>query len=183
MVAVRDVHGHGPFGVYFGHAERFGRTEGPQKLSSHDHELELTGAAYDRLVNAMATTRTPELLESGITMAQLKVLMLLSVVGEQRMSDLASHLGVSQSTASGLVERLVDGGLAQRRDDAADRRQVLISLTPAGRDFKERFQELGTGQLRQLLARLDTAELALVRQAIEVLLDAAATRHHEEDPQ
>jgi DNA-binding MarR family transcriptional regulator len=150
-------------------------------LPSHDQELELTAAAYDRLVGVLATTRTPELLESTLTMAQLKVLMLLSVVGEQRMSDLAAQLGVSLSTATGLVDRLVDGGLAQRREHATDRRSVLISMTAAGTQFMERFQELGAGQLRDLLTRLDTQELALVRRAIEVLLEAAATRQREEN--
>lgn len=149
-------------------------------MPSHDHELELTAAAYDRLVGVLATTRTPELLESTLTMAQLKVLMLIAVVGEQRMSDLAAQLGVSLSTASGVVDRLVDAGLAQRREDASDRRAVLISMTAAGSQFMERFQELGAGQLRELLSRLDTEDLATVRRAIEVLLDAALTRQLED---
>lgn len=149
-------------------------------MTSHDRELELTASAYDRLVDLLATARTPELLDSTITMAQLKVLMLLSVVGEQRMSDLAAQLGVSMSTTTGLVDRLVDAGLAQRREDAADRRQVLVSMTGAGDSFMERFQELGAGQLRDLLSRLDTEELGLVRRAIEVLLAVAAARQQED---
>lgn len=148
-------------------------------LSDRSLELERTAAAYDRLVDLLATARTPELLESTLTMAQLKVLMLLSVVGEQRMSDLAGQLGVSLSTTSGLVERLVDAGFVQRREDAADRRQVLISPTPTGTAFMDRFQELGAGQLRELMARLSADELTLVRRAIEVLLEAAAVHQAE----
>jgi DNA-binding MarR family transcriptional regulator len=149
-------------------------------LASHDQELELTAAAYDRLVDLLATARTPELLDSTITMAQLKVLMLLSVVGEQRMSDLAAQLGVSLSTTTGLVDRLVDGGLAQRREHASDRRAVLVSMTFAGSQFMERFQELGAGQLRELLSTLDSEQLGVVRQAIEVLLAAAGARQRDD---
>ncbi len=84
-------------------------------------------------------------------MSQMKVLMLLAVGGERRMSDLAPQLGISLSTLSSLVERLVEADLAQRREDARDRRNVLVSLTPGGRALLDRFQELGAEHLRELL--------------------------------
>ena len=43
------------------------------------------------------------------------------------MSDLVARLGVSLSTVSGLVDRVVDHGLATRREDPADRRQVVVA--------------------------------------------------------
>jgi len=184
MVARGSVAPSAPPVICFGRTKPLAVTEGPRRVPSTrpsppvDAEwaaaLEQTATAYDRLVGVISVARTPELLESTITMAQLKVLMLLSVVGEQRMSDLAGQLGVSLSTVSGLVDRLVDAGLVQRREAAADRRQVLVSVTAEGSRFMDRFQELGAGHLRQLLAQLDTESLAIVRRAIEVLLEAAA---------
>ena len=130
-----------------------------------------TIAAFDRLLAAMARTHTPELFESTITMAQLKVLMLLRSFGEAPMSEMATHLGVSLSTVSGLVDRLVEGDLVQRRTDPADRRHVLVSMTAAGTEFIDRFSELGSRQLRELLGQLDDTGVATVRRAIELLLD------------
>ncbi|MGZ8769239.1 MarR family winged helix-turn-helix transcriptional regulator, partial [Aeromicrobium sp.] len=88
---------------------------------------------YRRLVQMLSVARPAEtLLESSVTMAQMKVLMLLSALNESRMSELASALHLSLSTVSGLVDRLVESGLASRRTDAHDRRQVIVSLTAQG---------------------------------------------------
>ena len=75
-------------------------------------------------------------------MPQAKLLYLLGASGELHMSDLVQRLGVSLSTVSGLVDRVVDHGLATRREDPADRRQVVVGLTPAGAAFIDRFREL-----------------------------------------
>jgi DNA-binding MarR family transcriptional regulator len=90
------------------------------------------------------------------------------------MSELVALLGVSLSTVSGLVDRVVDQGLAHRREDPADRRHVVVGLTPAGTAFIDRFRELNARQMRELLRRLDDAELGAVRQALAALSRAAA---------
>src|SRR5688572_2500187 len=95
-------------------------------------QLEKALAGYRELVEVLSAARTPDFPDPGVTMAQMRVLMLLDGVGESRMSDLAPKLGISPSTLSSLVERLVEADLAQRRDDARDRRSVLVSLTPGG---------------------------------------------------
>jgi DNA-binding MarR family transcriptional regulator len=110
-----------------------------------------------------------------MTMAQLKVLYLLWARREVRMSELVAMLGVSTSTISELVDRLVEGGQAGRRDDPVDRRQVLVGITPAGVETLDRFRELNQRQMRELLEAIDAADLATVRTAIE-LLTAAASR-------
>jgi DNA-binding MarR family transcriptional regulator len=91
------------------------------------------------------------------------------------MSAIVARLGVSLSTVSGLVDRLVDHGLATRHDDPLDRRQVVVGLTPAGTRFIDHFRELNARQMRELLAVLDDGELSLVRDALAAL-DRAASR-------
>jgi DNA-binding MarR family transcriptional regulator len=71
------------------------------------------------------------------------------------------------------VDRVVDHGLATRREDRADRRQVLVALTPQGAEFVDRFRELNARQMRELLAVLDDADLASVRDALAALERAA----------
>jgi len=137
-----------------------------------DH-VEHVVAGYQELVHVLSAGRTPEFPDSGLTMAQMKVLMLLSVGGETRMSDLAARLGISLSTLSSLVEKLVEGSLAQRRDDPRDRRNVLVSLSTNGESLLDTFQELGIRHLRDLLSQLDTDELSTVNQAVDLLVAAA----------
>jgi DNA-binding MarR family transcriptional regulator len=132
-------------------------------------------AGYETLMQRLADSHAPEFLEIAITMPQAKVLYLLGAAGELHMSELVARLGVSLSTVSGLVDRVVDHGLATRREDPVDRRQVLVGLTPAGTEFIDRFRELNARQMRELLERLDDAELALVRAALAALGRAAST--------
>jgi DNA-binding MarR family transcriptional regulator len=71
------------------------------------------------------------------------------------------------------VEKLVENGLAARRTDDVDRRQVLVSLTSQGGSFLERFQELGKSTLRALLEQLTAAEVECVAEAMNALIRAA----------
>ena len=128
---------------------------------------------YDQIVRRLTATRSAGIFESSVTMAQLKVLMLLGAKPETGMSELAGFLHLSLSTVSGLVEKLVENGLASRRTDDVDRRQVLVSLTPQGGTFLDRFQELGTETLRDLLNQLSSEEVACVAAAMNVLIGAA----------
>lgn len=123
----------------------------------------------------LAASHEPEFLEIDVTMPQAKLLYLLGASGELHMSDVVHRLGVSLSTVSGLVDRLVNHGLATRRDDPADRRQVVVALTSAGTEFIDRFRELNARQLRQILAVLDDRELTRVRDGLSAL-DRGASR-------
>ena len=135
--------------------------------------------AIERIVTALQLLmlrqmreHAPDLVDIDITMAQTKALYLLVAVGELRMSDLAARLGVTSSTATGLVDRLVELGLATRRE-AADRRQVVIAATDAARSLMERFRELNAAQMRRLLAHVDAVDLPVIERAFALILTAA----------
>jgi DNA-binding MarR family transcriptional regulator len=130
-------------------------------------------AGYEELMHRMADRHAPEFLDIAVTMPQAKLLYLLGATGDMHMSELVARLGVSLSTVSGLVNRIVDQGLASRHDDLADRRQVVVGLTPAGNAFIDRFRELNARQMRELLVRLDDADLRHVRLGLGAIARAA----------
>ena len=136
--------------------------------------VERVVTAYETLMRYAAPAHTPELLEVGVTMSQAKVLHLVHAEPGIRMAVLAARLGISLSTVSGVVDRLVDQGLLTRRDDPADRRHVVIGLTDAGASILEHFRELGTAHLRALLARIDEPDMDVVERAVGILVNAAA---------
>ncbi len=144
--------------------------------------MERALAGFETLMQRLAGTHAPEFLEIDVTMPQAKVVYLLAATGELHMSDLVHQLGVSLSTVSGLVDRVVDHGLAVRRDDPVDRRQVVVSLTPAGSRFIDRFRELNTRQMRGLLELVDDDGLARVIEALAILADAARRLTPDVDP-
>lgn len=110
----------------------------------------------------------PEFTEVVITMAQAKVLYVVMAAGHLRMTELAGRLGIGTSSASEIVERLVELDLLHRADDPENRRQVVITVTPEAVALLERFRELNQRQLRDLLGRLDADELAVVDQSLEI---------------
>jgi len=131
-------------------------------------------AVYETLMQRVASVHAPELLEVVVTMSQAKVLYLVQAEPSMRLSVLATRLGVSLSTISGVVDRLVDQGLVDRRDDRADRRQVVLRITEAGATQLDHFRELNAAQVRALLGRVDDASLAVVERALDILATAAA---------
>jgi DNA-binding MarR family transcriptional regulator len=143
-------------------------------VTDRSQTVEAVVAGYEALMQRLADSHAPEFLEIAVTMPQAKLLYLLSAMGDTHMADLVARLGVSLSTVSGLVDKVVDQGLAHRREDPLDRRQVVVGLTAAGAAFIDRFRELNARQLRDLLAHLDDAELRQVRHALVALARAAA---------
>ncbi|HEY0644067.1 MAG TPA: MarR family transcriptional regulator [Nocardioides sp.] len=76
--------------------------------------------------------RTLAEMERDITVPQLRVLVLLNSRGPMNLSALAEHLDVNPSNASRTCDQLVNEGLAVRRTDEADRRNVVLELTKQG---------------------------------------------------
>ncbi len=136
--------------------------------------IERLVATYEAMIHDVAAAHAPDFLGVGVTMSQAKVLYLVEAAPRLRMSDLSARLGVSLSTVSGVVDRLVDQGLLTRRDDPVDRRHVILRITDAGATQLQLFRELNAGQVRTLLARIDAAGLAVVEQALDLLAGAAA---------
>lgn len=77
----------------------------------------------------------------GVTLAQFHVLEPLAE-GPCTNRQLADAAGVSSPSATRMIDALAARGLVSRVMDPTDRRAVLISLTPAGRDaLQEKLDE------------------------------------------
>src|SRR6478609_5416836 len=80
----------------------------------------------------------------GLTMAQLKAMMLIVQTGGVRSRELADGLGIAPSAATPLVDRLVEQKLARREDDPADRR--IVWILPTGKALAVYDELLHTSQ-------------------------------------
>jgi DNA-binding MarR family transcriptional regulator len=127
---------------------------------------------YEAFMHRLMAAHAPEVNAIDITMAQAKALYLVFAAGKLRMSELAAGLGVTSSTATGQVDRLVELGLLERRADPADRRQVVVTTTPGAAATLEHLRELNTRRMRELLVGLRETDLATVARAIRILAAA-----------
>ncbi len=114
-----------------------------------------------------------------LTMQQIKTLAALWGQPALRMRALSDMLGVNLSTMTGIVDRLIERGLVERRADPEDRRIVLVQLTEAGREEIGRIMMLGQTQLAELLEFIDTDDLPVIARAMTIMFSASeAYRDH-----
>ena len=157
------------------HAKKQRVTDAAGADEVRDATVDRINAAHQRLMGFLTSTHTTDFLGIDVTMSQAKVLYLVASAGEMHMSALPPLLGVSLSTVSGTVDRLVDHGLLDRREDRSDRRQVIVRPTDGGIAAIDRFRDLNARQLRELLDRIDLHGLAQIEHSYGLLVEAAAS--------
>jgi DNA-binding MarR family transcriptional regulator len=131
-------------------------------------------AAMEVFQQRLMALHATEFTTLDITMAQAKLLYVVATAGELSMSEIAQRLGVTISTTSGAVERLVELGLLARTEDPANRRQVCVSVTETGTATLEQVRELSIHQLRTLFEHMTDNDLGVIERAIRIMTDAAS---------
>lgn len=110
---------------------------------------------------------------AGITLPQLRILVLASVSESLNATEVAAALDVHLSTASRLCERLVQAGLLDRRDRPEDRRQLQLTLTRAGHELLKKITQHRRAVFTRILRRLDLDGRAALADSLTAFIDAA----------
>jgi len=104
------------------------------------------------------------------------------------LAGLAAHMGVTPSTMSITVERLVRGGYVSRIRDRDDTRRVQLRLTESGVRIKSEKSVLDPERVQEMLANLTREErrralagLALLARASQQAMHAKAERKKGDD--
>lgn len=92
--------------------------------------------------------------EDIVTLPQLRVLVLVASRTAPNLGAVAAGLGVHPSNATRAVDRLVSAGLLDRRDDPTDRRNLILELTPAGRDLVDKVMDRRRTAIAAILDRM-----------------------------
>jgi len=142
--------------------------QGPKQEELIERILQLGEKAFRELIPILPT----EWLQLDLTMSQLKVVLLLFMTGSVRMSDIASALGVSLATATGVVDRLVERDIVLRESQPEDRRVVLCHLSEKGQKLIGGLWQLARDRAKELLEVAAPSQLQLITEALEALLKA-----------
>ncbi len=141
-----------------------------------------TGAEPDPIVDAVLSAsrvlvavaaRSLAGLAEEVTLTQYRSLVVLASQGPSAITSLAEALAVTPPTASRLCERLVRKGLVRRRTDPHDRRQVRVTLTPAGRRLVDEVTERRRGEIADLLRLVPADARRSVVEGLQLLSEAA----------
>lgn len=116
---------------------------------------------------------------ADLSPVELRAISLLSEA-DMRMGELARRIGLSESAATRLVDRLAAAALVERRPGHPDRRCVLAGLTPRGRRLAGAARDDRLAFLRDVLGALEPAEqeklVDLFRKVAGVLREREAGR-------
>ncbi|GAB7038531.1 MULTISPECIES: MarR family transcriptional regulator [Catenuloplanes] len=138
-----------------------------------DGDPDVAAAAVDAAADGLLTAFDDDLPQS-LSASQLRaVLTLESLPAGVNLRGLADRLGVVLSSASRLSDRLVAAGLLDRRQSDADRREVLVRLSPSGRRFLAEMRARRRERLARVLARMTPDDRAALRRGLEAFREAA----------
>ena len=124
-----------------------------------------------RAVVGISTRAADEL--GRVSIVQLRALTILLEMDGANLAQLAEGMGVTVSTTSRLVDRLVAAGMVDRRRAEHSRREIALTLTPAGRATLDRYDELRLDGLHAVLDGLPEAERGQVVGAFALFAAAA----------
>jgi DNA-binding MarR family transcriptional regulator len=128
---------------------------------------------------AVGRVYKPLLDRLGLTYPQFLVLLALSECSEMTVGAVARRLSLEASTVTPPLKRLYARGVVRKRRNAANERQVLVSLTDEGRNLYRESACLGatlldaSGHSPQTLAGLN-AEIRALRDALDVSRETRA---------
>jgi DNA-binding MarR family transcriptional regulator len=94
----------------------------------------------------------------GVSVVQLRALTVLDREGTANLAQLAEGMGVTVSTTSRLVDRLVAAGLVDRRTATHTRREIALKLTARGRSTLARYDDHRLEGLHACLESLSEEE-------------------------
>jgi DNA-binding MarR family transcriptional regulator len=111
--------------------------------------------------------------ESGLTFAQMKVLVELQVPEPalHTVTALSEELGISVASASRAADGLVRKRLATRVEDREDRRVKRLALTAKGERLADRIISARLASLEEFTGSLESEERNKLEAALDALLE------------
>jgi DNA-binding MarR family transcriptional regulator len=76
--------------------------------------------------------------------------------------ELSGRIGIETASSTAVIDQLEKGGLIRRKRDAADRRRIIVSLTPSGRALEKPLEGCAivvNGRARSGLSKAEVAGL------------------------
>jgi len=107
--------------------------------------------------------------ETALSDIQLAALAALERKGSMTPGELAEHEKVQPPSMTRVIAVLEERGLVLREPHSTDRRQVILTVTPDGRDLVQRVRRRREAWLAQRLQELTAEERQILRQAAPIL--------------
>lgn len=145
--------------------------------------IEKIAVLYPRIMRVMGRLRTTLHEGMDLTYNQFKMLLTINDRGSCPLTALAAELQIAMSSASEMVEKLVNLGLVRRTADARSRRRVIIQATAEGEALIVELQRGIVENYRILLGRLRETDQDRLIAALETLVELLGELDGDERPE
>ncbi|MEV6610780.1 MarR family transcriptional regulator [Kutzneria sp. NPDC051319] len=106
-----------------------------------------------RLLVALSA-RSIAAVEDSITLPQFRLLVVLHTRGPLKHAVLAEHLGVTPSTTSRMVDRLVGVDMVRRDASPNSRREIMVELTDGGQQVVRQVTARRRKEIAKIVAKM-----------------------------
>jgi len=132
------------------------------------HEIwELNLRVHDQAMRLVGPSEIP----LDLTVQQLRVLNLVAAEPGMTSQDLANGLAVSAPTASGLVDRLVEKDILERRHDPEDGRVRRLYLTELGEQAAREGDSLFERALVAVIQLMSLEDMQAMKRSSQTMLE------------
>lgn len=107
--------------------------------------------------------------DMGISMPQGMVMGLLFKNGEMKISELSRQLGLSNSTISGMIDRLEKQCIVERIRSEVDRRIVYVKISKQNAELQQNFHKTAEENFEKLLDKGTPEEMEKIAEGLRVL--------------
>jgi DNA-binding MarR family transcriptional regulator len=141
---------------------------------ARQQDLTVIAETIDRDLRAIRESiRRPleaEIARGNLTGPQQSVIRAIVQSDGMSLKELSAQLGLAHSTVSGIVDRLQERGLVERRADGTDKRITRIAVTQTVRDFvRDTLPRLSIHPLVEALRRANAAQRRTIVKGLKAL--------------
>lgn len=130
---------------------------------------------FIRLYRRATNTVAGELKALGLSIPQFDLLSTLTEREGMSQQELAERLYVTKGNVSGLLDRMVEADLVERRPIPGDRRSNALFLTAKGRDLAEKGIAAQRAYVQRTLGSLPSEDLADLERIVLAWRERART--------
>ena len=125
---------------------------------------------FGRAAKILARRFDDRLGEAGVSFARARVLVEVVRLGPIRVTGVSQAVGISQGTASALLDALTREGLVTRTTDPADRRVTRVVATAEGRQRAELWMRAYESAAEELFSPLPRSRWPELLDIVRVLV-------------
>jgi DNA-binding MarR family transcriptional regulator len=138
-------------------------------LLEESSRIEEMLTAIKRIVSLIKQNFERDFKKMHVTQSQILVMRVLNQYGDMKISDISRELDLSNSTVSGIIDRLVEKKIVKRKRSEEDRRIVMISLAEEYCKPVKKQLNAFANKMRRALSTTTEEDLDSIMQGLEKL--------------